>query len=270
MSFSNPPFSLTRIGAMIERHWYLLRSSWPRLLDLVYWPTLQMTTWGFIQTFLASETGLFAQAFGVLIAAALLWDVLFRGQIGFALSFFEEVWSRNLGHLLVTPLRIYEFGLSLMVMSLIRTLIGLVPTTFLAIWFFGFSVYDLGLALVAFFFNLIVFSWAVGFVVSGVVLRNGLGAEGLAWALIFAISPVAGVYYPVDILPQWVQVISYSLPVTYVFEGMRSILIDRTIAPDLLIKAVALNAVYLAAGAAIFMAFFRTARQKGILLQIGE
>ena len=39
-------FSPRRVGAMMLRYWYLLRSSWPRLLDLVYWPTVQMLTWG--------------------------------------------------------------------------------------------------------------------------------------------------------------------------------------------------------------------------------
>ena len=40
----NAGFSFTRVGALILRYTYLLRSSWPRLLELVYWPTVQMLT----------------------------------------------------------------------------------------------------------------------------------------------------------------------------------------------------------------------------------
>ena len=80
-----------RIGAVILRHWYLIAGSWPRFLDLCYWPLVQMVLWGFIQTFLMQQSSFFAQAGGVLLAAVMLWDVLFRGQIGLAISFFEEV-----------------------------------------------------------------------------------------------------------------------------------------------------------------------------------
>lgn len=262
--------SLGRIGAVVLRHWYLLRGSWPRVLDLAYWPTVQILLWGFIQTFLARETGLFAQAFGLLLAATWLWDVLLRSQLGYALTFFEEVWSRNLGHLLVSPLRPSEFLLSLMLVSFVRALIGLIPASFVAMWIFGFSVYSLGFALVAFFFNLMVFGWAVGFVITGLVLRYGQGAESLAWALIFAVAPIAGVYYPLAILPDALRMLSYCLPAAYVFEGMRAVMIDGVFRGDLILAASALNLVWLSAGAFVFYRFLRAAQDRGTLLQIGE
>ncbi|MCH6554352.1 MAG: ABC transporter permease, partial [Acidobacteria bacterium] len=125
-----------RIGAMILRHVYLLRTSWPRLFELMYWPTIQMVLWGFITRYLMTSSSVIAQASGVLISAVLLWDVLFRGQLGFSLSFLEEIWSRNLANLSVSPLRPAEFLAALAVMSLIRTLIGILPATGLAILFY--------------------------------------------------------------------------------------------------------------------------------------
>src|ERR1700761_4364847 len=119
--------SARRIAAMMLRYWYLLRSSWPRLLDLVYWPTVQMVTWGFLQFYIASNAGFFARAGGTLIGAVLLWDILFRGQLGFSISFLEEMWARNLGNLMMSPLKPIEFLISLMVMSLIRLSIGVIP-----------------------------------------------------------------------------------------------------------------------------------------------
>src|SRR5580692_6080502 len=118
--------SSRRIAAMMLRYWYLLRSSWPRLLDLVYWPTVQMVTWGFLQYYIASNAGFFARAGGTFIGAVLLWDILFRGQLGFSLSFLEEMWSRNIGNLMMSPLRPIEFIAALMVMSLVRLAIGVV------------------------------------------------------------------------------------------------------------------------------------------------
>src|SRR5437588_890725 len=182
--------SAQRISAMMLRHWYLLRSSWPRLLDLIYWPTVQMLTWGFLQYYIASNAGFFARAGGTFIGAVLLWDILFRGQLGFSISFLEEMWSRNLANLMMSPLKPVEFVIALMVMSVVRLAIGVVPVTLLALAFFGFNLFGLGLALAAFFANLLLTSWAVGIFVSGLVLRNGLGAENLAWTIMFIFLPL--------------------------------------------------------------------------------
>src|SRR5580704_8750706 len=262
--------STRRIAAMMLRYWYLLRSSWPRLLDLVYWPTVQMVTWGFLQYYIANNAGFFARAGGTFIGAVLLWDILFRGQLGFSISFLEEMWSRNIGNLMMSPLRPGEFIIALMVMSVVRLSIGAVPVTFLAIAFFGFNLYGLGFALVAFFFNLMLTSWAIGIFVSGLILRNGMGAENLAWSIMFLLMPLACVYYPVSTLPVWLQSVAWLLPPTYVFEGMRALLIQKVFRGDLMLDALALNAVMFAGGVFAFLKLLQSARRHGALMQTGE
>jgi ABC-2 type transport system permease protein len=263
-------FSFRRVGAMMLRYWYLLRSSWPRLLDLVYWPAVQMLTWGFLQYYIAHNAGFFARAGGTFIGAVLLWDILFRGQLGYSISFLEEMWSRNIGNLMMSPLRPFEFIAALMVMSIVRLSIGAVPVTFLAIAFFGFNLYAMGLALVAFFFNLMLTSWGIGIFVSGLILRNGMGAENFAWSIMFLFMPLTCVYYPVSTLPGWLQPVAWALPPTYVFEGMRALLIQKVFRPDLMLDALGLNAVLFAAGVIGFLALLRSARRNGSLMQTGE
>jgi ABC-2 type transport system permease protein len=147
------------------------------------------------------------------------WDI--RQALGFSVSFLEEMWSRNLANLMFSPLRPIEFVAALMVMSVVRLAVGMVPVTILAIVFFGFNIYGFGIALAAFFLNLILTSWSVGIVVSGLVMRNGMGAETLAWTVMFVLMPLTCVYYPVSVLPIWLQWVAWALPPTYVFEGMR-------------------------------------------------
>ncbi len=269
-SRSNAHFSAGRIGAMVLRYAYILRGSWPRIVELAYWPLMQMVLWGFISKFLATNSSWVAQGAGVLIGAVLLWDVLFRAQLGFSISFLEEMWSRNLANLFVSPLRPYEFVAALTLMSLIRTLIGVVPAAFLAILFYGYSVFDLGLPLVAFFFLLLMMGWAMALVITALIMRFGLGAESLAWIAIFALAPLSGVFYPVSILPDWLQAVSWALPSAYVFEGMRAVIFDDTVRFDHLLRALALNIVYIAAGGAYFLHTFHVARRKGLLMGIGE
>ncbi|MCW5684828.1 MAG: ABC transporter permease [Pseudolabrys sp.] len=263
-------FSPHRVAAMVRRYWYLLRSSWPRILDLIYWPMVQMLMWGFLQTYIQQNAGFFVQAGGVFIGSVLLWDILFRGQLGFSISFLEEMYARNLGNIMMSPLRPAEFILSLIIMSLIRLAIGMIPVTLLAIWFFGFNLWGLGLALGAFFANLMLTSWAIGILVAGLLLRNGLGAETLAWTFMFLLLPLCCVYYPVSVLPVWLQWIAWALPPTYVFEGMRELLIHHTFRADLMLQALALNAVLFSAGCVAFGFLLGSARRHGTLLQTGE
>jgi ABC-2 type transport system permease protein len=157
-----------------------------------------------------------------------------------------------------------------MVMSLVRLAIGMVPVSLLAIAFFGFNLYGLGLALAAFFANLILTSWAVGIFVSGLVMRNGLGAESFAWTIMFLVMPLACVYYPVAVLPDWLQWVSLALPPTYVFEGMRGLLIEHIFRADLMWRALALNVLWFGAGAFGFMRLLDASRRHGSLLQAGE
>lgn len=262
--------SARRIAAMVLRHLYLLRSSWPRIFELMYWPTIQMILWGFITLFLATTSSYIAEAAGVLISAVLLWDVLFRGQLGFSLSFLEEVWSRNLGNLCVSPLKTGEFLTALMVMSLLRTLLGILPAAGLAIVFYEVSVFEMGLALIAFFANLLVMGWAIGMFVAALILRVGQGAENVAWLAIFLIAPISAIYYPVAVLPDWLQFIAWGLPTAVVFEGMRAVLIEGVFSLPLLLRAILLNLLYLGLGAAAFFYSFQVARRRGLLLQIGE
>ena len=160
--------------------------------------------------------------------------------------------------------------MALMMISLLRTLIGMGSAVGFAILLYHFSIFDLGLPLIAFFFNLIFMGWAVGLVVCGLVLRFGLGAESLAWFMIFAFAPVSCIYYPLEILPDWLKHVAEALPSALVFEGMRSVLFDGVFRYDLLWRAMALNALYMALAIAAFMAFFQSARKRGLLHQIGE
>jgi len=262
--------SLRRIGAMVLRHLYILRGSWTRVLEMAYWPAVNMVVWGFTSQFFREHSDWVAQAAGVLIGAVLLWDVMFRGNLGVALSFMEEMWSRNLGHLSVSPLRPHELAASMVTMSLIRTLIGVVPAVVLAIPLYHFSLFDLGLPLIGFWVNLMMSGWAIGLAVAALVLRWGLGAESLAWVVVFAVAPLAGIYYPIATLPGWLQPLAWALPPAYVFEGMRAVMIDQVFRWDLLGGAVGLNLLYLGLAGALFLHTHHVARRRGLLLNVGE
>jgi ABC-2 type transport system permease protein len=262
--------SLRRVSALVLRHLYLLRKSWPRLVSLVYYPTVTMVLWAFVTLHLAPTNSFLKDAPGFFIGAVLLWDVLFRAQLGVSLSFFEELYARNLGNLFVSPLRPWELIAGQVTMSVIRMLIGVGGAVLFAWILFRYSLFELGYALIPFVINLLMLGWAIGLAVCALVLRWGLGAEELAWAAAFLLAPVSGVYYPLSVLPPWLQTFAYCVPTSYVFEGMRAVLLERRFDWGLFASGFALNLVYLAAGIGLYFAAIHYARNRGALLQMGE
>jgi len=262
--------SARRVRALVRRHAYLLLKSWPRIISMAYYPTVTMVLWAFLTLYLTPTNSFLRDAPGFFIGAVLLWDVLFRGQLGVSLTFIEELYSRNLANLFVSPLRLHEFIAGQLAMSVLRTLIGVGAACIFAWLLFRYSIFAMGFPLIAFFTLLIAFGWAIGLAVSALILRWGLGAEELAWAAIFLIAPVSGVYYPISVLPPSLQAIALAMPPAHVFEGMRALLLHGTLPWDSFWWAVALDIVYLAIGVLLFRSAILHARDHGTLLQTGE
>ena len=263
--------SLRRIWGLMYRHISLYRASWPRLLELAYWPTLQLCIWGFTASFFAARLGSPGTvAAGALLGGVLLWEVALRTQMGVAIGFLEEIWSRNLGHVFVSPLRPWELVAALVGMSALRVAVGLAPALLLAWVLYEFNIFGIGLVLIPFAINLMAMGWWVALGVVSLILRHGAGAEALAWSVLFGLTPFSAVFYPVSVLPKSVQPIALALPSAHVFEGMRALLGSGAILWSHLVAAAVLNVVWLAGGALLFAWQFRVARRTGALLSIGE
>ena len=114
--------NIKRSSSLILRHFYLIRSSFPRIFDLIYWPTVQILFWGFFTNYFyqINEFNIWS-SLNVILSAVVLWDVLFRSQLGLSMSFFEELWSRNLPNLFITPIKDHELIIGLLLISFLRT-----------------------------------------------------------------------------------------------------------------------------------------------------
>ena len=262
--------NFTRIYGLFLRHFYLITRSFPRILDLIYWPTIQITLWGFISIFFSTYSNYYNNTVGVILSCAILYDFLFRTSIGFNMLFLEEIWSRNFTNLFITPIKKSEILISLIFTALIRSLIGLVPAIRLTSPLFGISLFDLGLSLFFLFLSLYIFGITLGILVTSGLLRFGPSFENIAWSTMFLLAPFGCIYYPVEILPEIFQTIAYILPLVYIFEEARNILIEGTVNIENILNAFYLNIFYLFISISLFYYSFNKARKKGTLINIGE
>ena len=260
----------SRMYALSLRHIYLIKGSLPRILDLIYWPTIQIILWGFISKFFTLHSDFYNHAVGIILSAAILYDFLFRSSISFNMLFLEEIWSRNFTNLFVAPLKVSEIITALTATALVRTLIGIVPAILLTSPFFGVSIFNLGPSLILLFLSLYLFGITLGLLVTSGLLRYGPAFENIAWSSLFLLAPLGCVYYPLSILPDWLQSLAQVLPLVYIFEEVRSILVNNTVNYSNILTALKLNLLYFASAILIFYLAFDGARKKGTLINMGE
>ncbi|MBC7365113.1 MAG: ABC transporter permease, partial [Candidatus Aminicenantes bacterium] len=221
-----------RISAMFLRHIYLYRHSLTRLVEIFYWPLLDLLVWGFVSIYisrLSAEGKNTPNFLGIFLGALILWDILFRSQQGISVSFLEEVWARNFLNLFVSPLTISEYLLSMMLVSIFKVLVVFLTSALLAWVLYSFNLFILGISLLPFVLNLVILGWAIGIFTTALILRFGQQAEVLAWGVAFLFQPVSAVFYPVSVLPNFLQKVAMFIPASYVFEGMRAVIFGQGI-----------------------------------------
>jgi len=196
---------LYRINAIIIRHLYLYKRSFPRLMDIFYWPIMDLLVWGFFSAYLAGTNLNEFNVVSVLLGALIFWNLLSQSQKAVSLSFLEEVWEKNLLNIFVTPLRISEFLIATSILALIRIVLIVIVMGVLALFLYQFNIFQFGLYLIPFLANLLIFGSILGIFIMGILLRYGQQAQILAFGFIFLIQPFSAVFYPVSALPSFLQ-----------------------------------------------------------------
>jgi ABC-2 type transport system permease protein len=216
--------SLGRILGLLSRHMYLYKRSFARLLEIFYWPFLDLVVWGFITIYLEKVGMQVHGAVTFFLGALILWDVLFRAQQGIAVSFLEEMWARNLMNLFASPLTVGEYLLATMIMSVLKvTAVGSLMMLFAWV-FYSYDILRMGLSLLPFILNLVISGWIIGVLTTSIIMRFGQQAEVLAWGMVFLFQPISCVFYPIEVLPPVLQAIAWVVPPAHIFEGMRAVL----------------------------------------------
>ncbi len=256
---------LHRTAAIVLRHYYLVRGSPTRILPMFVWVAIDILLWGFITRYLNTVTSSGFDFIPVLLGAVLLWDFFMRVMHGVSMAFLEDVWSHNFLNLFASPLSIREYLAGLVISTVVTSLAGLITMIVMASAFFGLSFFRFGLLLVPFLLSLFLFGIALGIFCIAIVLRFGPASEWLVWPVPAIVSPFAAVFYPVSTLPHWMQRISYLLPPTYVFEGIRSIIAGGAHQGSALAWSLCLALVYILFASWFFAYIHRQVVRTGLL-----
>ncbi|MFH1772493.1 MAG: ABC transporter permease [Candidatus Omnitrophota bacterium] len=254
-----------RVWAILLRQYYLIRASFSRILPLFIWVAVDIVLWGFLTRYLNAVASVSFNFVPVMLGAILLWDFFIRIMQGVTMAFFEDVWARNFINVFSTPIRISEYLIGLVFSSIATSSVGIAVMFFLAIVVFGLQFLSYGIVILPFLLVLFMFGIALGIAASALVLRLGPAAEWFIWPIPAIISPFAGVLYPIDILPKWMQFISRFLPPSYVFKSLRAVVLGGRVSCTALSWGLGLALLYIYLACLLFVYTYNHAVRSGLI-----
>lgn len=256
--------NLNRVAAMIIRYTANMRHSFDRLSDMFYWPLMDLVLWGLTGLYFAKLSTGNLHAVDIILTGVIFWLVIWRGQYEINLNLLAELWDRNLVNIFATPLRLSEWIISLLIFGLLKMLVSLVFVALLAFILYKYNIFMYGFFIVPVVISLLLTGWTVGFIIASVLIRFGQKVQTFAWIGGALLAPFSAVYYPLSILPVWVQKIAHFIPSSYMFEGMREFILTGNISFEKFLISFALNIVYLILSIWLFVSMFNKSRKLGL------
>ena len=255
--------SIQRVFGVFLRYLYVLKTGLHQLSDLFYWPLVDILLWGLTSVWI--EKGSPLSNFSLILMTGLIfWHIAWRGSTDISVSLLQEFWHRNLINLFSTPLKISEWIAGMILLCLCKLIIGISFGALVVYLLYSLNVFTIGWAFLPFAVSLIIFGWMVGFISSSLIIYWGHKVEMLAWMTPYLFAPFSAVFYPVTVLPIWAQKISYCLPTTYVFEGMRSLLATGVFPTRDFWISIGLNLIFLTGALCLFNFSFKRSLDKGL------
>ena len=257
-----------RIVAVMARHAYEARRNVDRVTDMVYWPVLDVVMWGFFTTYLGHGLGMQPDVIKFVLSAIIIWGLFYSFQRDLAVGFLDELWSRNLINLFSTPLTISEYMTGLICVNVAKAMVGVGAASLLALAAYRFNIFPWLPGFVPYLINLILFAFALGIMITGLIFRYTTKIQALAWSFAGLLAPISCVLYPVKSLPPWLRGIAWTLPTTHSFEGMRQLLAGGGFNSHHFWWGLVLNLFYFLFAIAVFKIVFAAAQNRGLLVKL--
>lgn len=258
---------INRIYAIILRQFRVWIRSWNRISESFYWPVISLLLWGYVSMYLYDQGGS-PNLLIVFIAGFIFWNIMQRSQEEVSIGFMEDLWNRNFINIFATPISIWEYLIALVIMGFFKVMLSSIIICIIAYLIFHFTLFTIGIYLLPFVINLFITGWWVGFFTNGMVIRYGYDVEALAWTVIFLLQPFSGVYYPLSVMPPWMQFIARLIPSSYIFEGLRNLIFQGKMNNSYLIISFILNAIFTVLALLFYKKMFEIARDKGYLTKL--
>lgn len=256
-------FSWRRLVGFFLRHLYPLKRDFDLLSDMLYWPLVDTVLWGITGQWLGQAGGIAGLVLALMLSLV-LWTVVWRSQSEVSRNLMDEIWNNNLMNLFSTPLKIREWLLGVLALSIVKMFFSVLVVAATVLLLYQVNVASLGWWLVPFFISATMAGWWIGLISASIVLRHGPRVQAIIWTLPAVLIPFSAIYFPVAQLPTWAQPITQIVPTTYIFETMRALVFNQPYNTQMMVWSFALNAFYLILAGIYFVRSFEYSRRLGL------
>lgn len=235
-----------------------------KIFEDIYWPLMDILLMGMTGVWMQSSQSNAKPYALAMLVGAVLWQLSTRAYFAISVNILEELWARNFVNLFATPLKLTEWIIAGIILSTVRAFFVLCIGGLLVWIFYAKNIFALGFALVPLYGLMLMFGVTLGFLSSSMLFVYGQKMQAIIWALSWFFAPFCGVFYPMEVLPGWMQVIGYAMPATYALESMRSLVFNGYLSYKMLATGLCLNIVYLMIALACFVYTFERSRSNGL------
>lgn len=253
--------SFRRTWAIVLRYLYASRDP-SRIGEFLIWPMIDMGFLGLMATWIGAISSN-AHILTYFISALILWEIIYRAHFELCYNILDEFWEQNLINFIASPLRPMEWVLAAMISGALKIIFTLFFGAFVGWLFFHVNIFSLGWILPIFVVLCLLSGWIVGFFGAALIIYKGSKYPQIPWVLITLLALFSAIYYPVSILPHWMQGISQALPMTYIFAGLRDWVTTGTLTEIYFVYSLVLSLFYLILGIAFFYYMFEKSRVRG-------
>lgn len=251
-----------RIRAIVQRNIILTFRGINPLIDIFYWPFYDLILWGFASMVFQSQIAQPVSA--IWLTGLVIWQVGYRCNMDVSLSLLSELWARNMVNLFATPIEINEWIASAMLLGLFDALVTIAFSSTVVYLLYGINVFAIGWVFIPCLFLLVLCGWMVGFFTAGWLIYSGQKVEKLVWVLAWMFVPFSALFYPLSTLPSWAVFIAKALPMSYVFESLRTFIADGVMPWHNLAIALGMVCVYLMGSLLFFKMMYYKSRVNGL------
>lgn len=254
--------SLTRIKAILLHEYYILTGNLSTVNDVFFYPVMSIVIFGFLAVYLAGVSSRITASY--VLMGIILWQIVSLTQYSISVGCLWDIWSRNLTNIFITPIKLSEYLTAYIISGSLKAITVIILGGIISNIFFHISILDLGWTnLIIYFISLVMFAFAFGIFILGILFRYGNRVQSLAWGLINFLQPLMAVFYPASVLPQPLRSISFMFPPTYIFEALREYLSYGRYNWKYIIISFILNILYTALAILFFKKLYKASKISG-------
>lgn len=256
--------NVRKVYAHFYRHVKIMLRSPGEMFGISIWPFIGLLSLGLFGKFIVN-TGAPNSTMNFVIIGVIAWNFFTISMRGLYIPFMYDIWSESLKHFFSSPTELKDMVLGNAVFSFVSGVVGLLFVSIVSLIIFNYNIFSIGYYLIPGMLIILLHGISDGMIIVSLVISRGYGWHAIGWALPGFIMILSGVYYPISMLPETIQKISFILPSSHAIAGIRSSLTSPDLALTEFLIGFVISIFYLTLSLFVFKNSIEKGKKNGLI-----